>query len=152
MSEFADYLKTYKANRKKAASPIENASKNELQRITQTAIEEVAEALLTGNLNYFIENQPEEKLEITNIFDDFSFKVSHKYKEIIDLATHYYNTGESHLLKHRDLYALFEHLVGNMPRTKAKLTKRLGHVRINVKPYKVGSTSERGFLVKWKAS
>lgn len=150
LCEFSDYLKTYNTNRNIAGTSLENSAKKDLQRITQTAMEEVAEALLTGNINYFIENQPESNTEITSIFDDFTFKVSGTYKNIIEMARNHYNAGESHLLKHRDLYTLFEHLVGNMPRSKAKLSKRLGHVQIHVRPITTGTTSQRGFLVKWK--
>jgi hypothetical protein len=57
-----------------------------------------------------------------------------------------------HVVQHDALFAVFELLVGDMPRTKPKLTKRLGHQNLSIGPHTRGATTTRGLGVRWKAT
>ncbi len=61
---FADYLKSYKYDMQLARKPIENEAKRLLQATTQTALEEVAHALNTGDLHFFIDHMPTDFREL----------------------------------------------------------------------------------------
>jgi hypothetical protein len=56
---------------------------------------------------------------------------------------------EKHVVRHESLFAVFELLVGGMPSTKTKLSKRLGHQNLHIIPHTQGSKSTRGLGVKW---
>ena len=55
---FADYLMSREADQAKARQALDNEPKRLLQTVTQTAIEEVAEALREGDLAYFVDQRP----------------------------------------------------------------------------------------------
>ena len=60
----------------------------------------------------------------------------------------HYEAIRSRQVAHNHLFAVFELLVGHMPGTKAKLTKRLGHQRTGIILHTKGGTSRRGFGVQ----
>jgi hypothetical protein len=151
---FADYLASRTANISLARTALENAPKQELQRITQTAIEEVCEALRNGDLAYFVTHMPEPVDPTHTIieFENENFSVAGGYHRVVQEAITACKSGEKRLLTHIDLIFLVGLLVSKCPLTKVKLTKFLGHHRIPIRPHTVGDTSKRGFKVKWHAT
>ncbi|MET0087587.1 MAG: primase-helicase family protein [Sedimenticola sp.] len=152
LPDFANYLVSRTADPERARTTLETDAKRELQTITQTAIEEVAEALREGNLQYFIVHAPtgESNFEDRITFGGESVNLVDEYRVIIRCAHDIYLSGKSHVLNHRELFVLFEVLVGKMPHTKARLKKRLGHCHIQIKPHSYKGTSARGFRIQWQ--
>jgi Family of unknown function (DUF5906) len=151
---FADYLASRTADTSLARTALENAPKQELQRITQTAIEEVCEALRNGDLAYFASNMPDKLDDIhrTIEFNHVGLHIADEYRHVLRAAIAACKASDTHLLSHQNLFILIEPLVGKCPQSKTKLSKYLGHHRIEVKPHTVGITSHRGFKTKWCAN
>lgn len=150
---FANYLSAYQCDENAARTPVENAAKAQLKATTQTAAEEVAEALLTGDLDYFLSMQPA-KSAVMTLFDNNLINTSDMYQDVMQKAQLQLQTNRVLFLSHQELFALFEVLVGGMPKTKTKLTKRLNHLGLglHISPHKNPATgkSQRGVKITWK--
>lgn len=150
LQDFANYLFSFPADLAEARQVIENEPKRLLQSVTQTAAEEVAEAIKTGDLQYFIDHEDKRAQNLSKQADDHPLHRPNRYQRVIDVAKAQAANGKPHLLRHEDLNALFEHLVGDMPASKAKLTKRLDHLGIHIRPVTVEGVNARGIRVEWK--
>jgi hypothetical protein len=154
LQAFADYLISHEADKAKARDALENDVKRQLQAVTTTAIEEVADAMRKGNLEYFFDHRPLSGgpfgLRLPS-FDGRDVNIRTVYREFLDQALRQAKAGKKHVIQHEHLFAVFELLVGDMPKTKTKLTKRLGHVNLAVATHSQGNKSIRGFGVEWVA-
>jgi hypothetical protein len=154
LQDFGDYLMSRDADKAKARRALNNEPKRLLQAVTQTAIEEVAEALRNGDLGYFMDQRPTtqpDNVQRSPVFNSREVQIRAVYREVLADALEAADAGTKHVLHSEQLFAIFELLVGNMPKTKTKLTKRLGHEHLSIVPHTHGSTSVRGLGVHWKA-
>lgn len=155
LPDFADYLMSRSADKALVRRTLENEPKRLLQTVTQTAIEEVAQALRNGDLAYFFEQRPftaSDNILRSPVFNGVSVPLRSDYWEFLGAASDAEETGKKHVVLHEALFAVFELLVGRMPSTKAKLTKRLGHQSLSIIPHTQSSTSVRGLAVEWQAT
>ncbi len=155
LQDFTNYLMSRPADRSLARITIENESKLLLQKTTQTSTEEISQALLNGDLEYFVQNRPciTPKQNLKNsIFDVDEIDLLEEYQYILNQAISSAQEKRCHFLNHKDLFVLFELLNGNMPPTKIKLSKRLSHLRINLSVQNVAGESKRGLSISWTAS
>jgi Family of unknown function (DUF5906) len=153
LAVFANYLQSYQCDLSRARTPIENEAKRELQATTQTAIEEVAHALNTGDLQFFIDYEPTGFTTTTcndHIFDGQILDITRSYRCIVNDALECIDEQQKHLLQHESLFVLFVYLVGKVPATKAKLTSLLRHNGINIKPQTYDGVSVRGVKIAWQ--
>ena len=72
------------------------------------------------------------------------------YRDFLADALNAAATDSKQVIQHETLFAVFELLVGEMPKTKTKLTKRLGHQHLEIEPHTQGKTSVRGIGVQWQ--
>ncbi len=150
LQDFANYLISCPADKAKARQAIDNESKRLLQSITQTAAEEVAEAIKTGDLQYFIDHGANSALCSSELQVSSPIATTTSYGRIIEAANGRAAQGRPHLLRHPDLFVLFEQLVGDIPESKARLSKRLNHLGIHIKPVTVEGENARGIKVHWQ--
>tara|TARA_R110000787_G_C13441618_1_gene446435 strand:+ start:7316 stop:9154 length:1839 start_codon:yes stop_codon:yes gene_type:complete len=151
LQEFANYLSAYSIDENAVKTPLENAAKAQLKATTQTAGEEVAEALLAGDLNYFQTMQPMNS-SVHTFFENHPINIGDMFEALMQQALRHQQSNQAHFLKHHDLFVFFEALVGSMPKTKAKLSKRLNHLGIHIQPHfipVIGKT-QRGVMINWK--
>ena len=150
---FADYLMSREADQAKARQALDNAPKRLLQTITQTAIEEVAFAFRRGDLGYFMDQRPSAEISGAHrsmAFDGRDVYIRPLYRDFLADALNAAGTGSKQVVQHDTLFAVFELLVGEMPKTKTKLTKRLGHQHLEIEPHTQGKTSVRGLGAQWQ--
>ena len=168
LQDFANYLKTRPADPMMAATPLENEAKRQLQDVTQTAGEEVAEALRAGNLEYFFEHRPLAGRQpptgsnadiIYDLaepkpawFDGTQIFPRESFRDVLKRAIHLTHNSGKHVLIHDDLFAIFELFVGDMPNSKAKLNKRLKNLSLHIAKERVGEGTVRGIHVAWIAT
>ncbi len=152
LQAFADYLHSHPADVALARTALDNPAKRELQSITQTAMESVADALRNGDLAFFMDHLPDQSGGESVSFDGSLIQLPTIYREVIRDAIAAATAGGGQLLQHIHLFGLFELLVGGIPRTKARLTKRLGHHHLQVNPQPSGKTTLRGITVRWQAT
>jgi hypothetical protein len=148
---FADYLMSREADRAKARQALDNEAKRRLQTVTQTAIEEVAKAFRDGDLAYFVESRPTDLGGLPRCvrFDGREFLLNADYERFLNEALDAAAENRKHIVSHQRLFVAFELLVGDMPKSKTKLTKRLGHQNLHVEPQSRAGTSVRGLGVTW---
>lgn len=84
-------------------------------------------------------------------FDGTRMYLSDAYQAFLRAALAAIENDNRHVVRHDELFAVFELLVGDMPKTKTKLSKRLGHQHLSIEPHTQGSSSIRGLAVTWKA-
>jgi len=147
---FANYLISCDIDSAQAHTTIENDAKCTLQATTQTAPQEVAEAILTGDLVYLIDHKPTHLDGYQyRTFDGNIVYINKRYHEILDQIILSEINNVPIILSHENLFIIFESLVGKMATTKIKLSKRLSHLGINLKPHKADGISIRGFKTTW---
>jgi len=149
---FADFLKSFAANEAAARTTLDNDAKRLMQTITQTSIEEVAQAIINGDLEFFLQLSPKDEfqLDIDARFDGGPISLSTEYYRVMREALQHCKEGKSHFLNHLDLFVLTEHIVGKMPRNKGRFTKLMGHASIHISPKSDGKNSlGRGHIVSW---
>ncbi len=155
LQDFADYLMSHEADQAKARQALDNEPKRLLQAVTQTAIEEVAAALRNGDLEYFIDNRPSpafRSLLRSPVFEGREAPIRELYRAFLVEALNVADAANKHVVQHELVFAVLELLVGNMPRTKTKLTHRLRHEGLHIESHTRGKTSRRGLGVHWKAT
>jgi len=149
LQDFANYLHTHSASKNLAKTALDNSAKHDLQATTQTALEEVIEALTKGDLGYFSDMKPEGDSPLIIKFDGQIITINKQYLALLKTAVSLATKSKRHILTHKDLFTITEALVGNMPSTKGKLSKRLGHAGLKVSPHTINGKTLRGYKVNW---
>jgi len=85
-------------------------------------------------------------------FNGSYFQVKPVYRETLGAAIEAAEARVKHVDTHEQLFSLFTLLVGDMPKTKAKLAKRLGHQNLQILPHTQGTKSVRGFGAQWQTT
>ncbi len=153
LQDFADYLMSREADPAKARQALDNEPKRLLQTVTQTAIEEVAEAFRKGDLEYLVDNRPSTgggSILRRPVFDGEEVPIREVYREFLADALDAAKANRRHVVRRKQLFAVFELLVGKMPENKIVLKKRLGHQHLNIKVENDHGDSVRALGVEWK--
>lgn len=153
VTAFADYLRSRRTDRTLAGTALDTPAKRQLQAITQTGTEEVADAFRHGDLAYFIAQRPAgaDAMPRTTPFDGRQVYPRGAYGSFLDEALAAAAAGDKQVVPHEHLLAVFELMVGKQPSTEAKLSSRLGHQGMQIIPHTRGGSSQRGFGVQWQA-
>lgn len=143
------YLKTIKADRNKARTPLINEARDTLISISRTAVDVISDALLAGNFAFFWDllpaTKPPESGAITN--------PNHfKYLRYRELLLRLLAAGEEARLSRDDLYTIYDWCDGKVPASPNKFTALLKHHRIHLKPIWVDGRSTRGIETRWDFS
>lgn len=131
LQSFHDYLFHFKVDATAAATPLITEDRTALIAIGENAIDTVSNALLGGDMEFFIDQLPTSAKPITNMMeqnklDDYKATL----KDILMRADAL--TGKCNI--HRDeLWQLFERTVGKMNTSPNKFTSLLKHHRVHVK-------------------
>ena len=145
LQDFADYLMSRDADRAKARQALKNDPKRNLQSVTQMPMEEVASALSSGNLGYFIDHRPSKAPTSGRGHATFEAKavpIREVYRQVLGEALDAAADGKKHVLSHEKLFSLFRLLVGPMPETKPSLSQRLRREQLVVEPHTVNRKTD----------
>lgn len=145
LQSFCDYLRGYDADPNKARKVIMTAQRERLIHITATTIELAAQAVLNGNLQYFIDELPTDKIAYINPRQQMKLSL---YKEVIQSILDEPNIGA---VGRDALHVLFDYLIPETPTSGNKFTSMLKHHGLHVQPCRcAGSASTvRGVPVNW---
>jgi hypothetical protein len=130
---FTDYLVSRKACAETARQVIDTEARQDMKDLTQTSSALTSRAILTGDCTFFIDHAPRPDALNMKTFNSSMLNVSEVYMELMRRIAH---DGREVPLDRRDLYALFEHTVGNIPTTSNKFTAFLRHQDIVTKSIK----------------
>lgn len=144
LTDFFAFLKQYKADPNRARRPLISAARTTLIDISRTALDTVADALLSGNLEFFWEH-----LSTATKAQTMSPLVTSRYAPFRELVVDLVNTQDPKLTRD-DLYTIMEWCVGNMPQSPHKFTALLKHYRIHLTQIWKNNRNVRGIDVAWQ--
>lgn len=169
---FMHYIMTRKADVQQALTVIKNKAHNDLIDNNKTSADITASQLANGDIVALWEMRMDLKLatQITGGNANFAsmyYEIIKREIEQLSKGTNYGSyktrvvakaaasndimvTAESKLSRD-ELLVIFEHCVGNMPKTPNKFTSLLRHRGIKTEQMRIGDTKTFGLRVEWKA-
>lgn len=148
LQEFCDFLRTFRYSAEQARAVILTAQRERLINISATTIDLAAHAVLTGNLQYFFDELPTDKVAYINPRQQMKLSL---YKEVLGDILKEPNVGA---IGRDALHVLFDYLIPETPASGNKFTSMLKHHGLMVSPCRVaGSTNiVRGIPTQWNIS
>lgn len=146
LQDFANFLAAFDVDEDKVRTPIDNTDRTILMDLSETSTDSVANALLNGDAEFFIDQMPTNE-RFTN---QVAFNRTEEYKVTLTslLQRTDLKTGKCNIARD-ELRSLFEYCVGNVPDTPNKFTTYLKHHRIYTTRVWVDKTVH-GITVTWK--
>jgi hypothetical protein len=147
LQAFHDYLLTFQVDKTAAATPLETEDSDTLISIGENAIDSVAQALLTADMGFFMDQLPTTKystnLVAQNRIDDYK-RALHDILHRTDALTGKVNIPRD------ELRTIFEYTVGKIPESPNKFTSLLKHHRIHIKKVWGGDKTVNGITCEFK--
>lgn len=140
LPDFFQFLMAYNADQDIARKPLVSSARQTLITISRTAIDLIADAILSGDLAFLWDHLPTQT--ITNPL------LNLKYQPFKQLMIQFVNTPPA-ALSRDDLFTLFEWCVGNMPTSPHKFTSLLKHHRIHLRQIWFQGRNVKGLPVTW---
>ena len=145
--DFAQYLATYRVRPEAAHKPLDTESRRELQAISGNSIDDVAHALHTGDLQFFVDLLPDSAWG-PGAGDAI---LKDRFRTTIEEAVLETLGRREHKVTRDQLHTIFSYCLENVPNSPHKFTRFLKHHAIRpVKLRKDGATPT-GIVVHWKA-
>lgn len=145
LQAFHDYLLGYAVSQDKAREIIHNVDRDHMISLTESSIDTVSNAMLTGDADFFFEQLP----------TDSGMRNALRQAEIDEytlllrsLAIRTSAQGRCNIAR-EELRTLFNYIVGNIPSSPNKFTSLLKHHRIHMSAVWVGNKTVRGVTVQW---
>ena len=148
LQAFHDFLLGYPVDRVAAGTPIESEDRDILIDISETAIDTVANALLEGNMEFFIDQLPTSVKYQSNTLE---MNRIDNYKDVLEqlLTRTDALTGACNIARD-ELRTIFDYAIGNMSDSPNKFTSLLKHHRIYIKKVWMGTKTVNGISVEFK--
>lgn len=145
LSEFYSFLMNYPADKTKARYPHINEARNLLIDINRKSIDVVCDALLTGNLEFLIDQCLDKNNQ--NLVNPIIALKYIPYRDLIQRIVQ--DPNNLNKLSREELWIIFEWCVGDISSNPGKFTAILKHHRIHLKPIWKEKTV-RGIEINWK--
>jgi hypothetical protein len=139
LDAFMHHLLIYPVNERQAQTAGVTKAKEDMQALSETSVDEIANALLHGRAHTLYSYCEDE----SEVLDLDHRMVIQRYNELIREVV---CEGRDRFTR-SDLKIIFESTVGKVPNTPAKFTKYLRHHGLNVGSNSIQGKTERGSLV-----
>lgn len=145
---FYAFLMSFNASPATARQPLQSAARAQMVNLSTPAVDQVAQALNRGDLEFFWDQLKDKKQPLTHLTNlSPESKAYNEYRELlIEIVK---NPTASTALSREDLRKIFEWTVGNMPDRPNKFTSYLKHHRINLESVWCSGRSVRGIKTSW---
>lgn len=147
LSQFAGFLRAYKADIHRARTALNNQAKRSMREASQDAVEQLCQAVTDGDLEYFMQFADLSAANSHNLVAWSSYRTTlRKWVE---------NAGRDYIVRHSEIFSAYMFLIA--PTTAPgpqKFARMLAHKNLPAKQlYRCPSTKEvaRGYKVVWKA-
>lgn len=148
LQAFHDYLLFYQVDKAKVITPLANAAREEMMEITENAIDTTSNAILTGDMQWFIDQLPTDQRYagdsrlVTKVED---------YKAVLHalLKRTERNSGLCNIPRD-ELRSIYDYTVGKIPESPNKFTSLIKHHRIRLTKVRVADKVFNGVRVMWK--
>ena len=155
LESFADVLKRWPVDEQRVRQLIRTKAQQDMHEATTTINQQIAEAILAGDLQFFLDRMPsqsEAQADFYNRFNPISL-----FKERMDTFVELASAGAPCIVKDEDLFILFRMLIPDVRYFQDSKTWRRRHYKmlgldIDKQHRLPGSWDkrERGVLVQWK--
>lgn len=149
---FADVLHRWPVNVALVHKPVMTQAREDMHEATTPINQLIAEAVRSGDLQFFIDRTPTEAEAAADFFGDFN--PSGMYRELIDRSIGLAEAGQPAVVKESDLFVLFRTLIPDSRYFQSSKTWRKRHYKslgLNIEQqHRVGEKRERGLLVTWR--
>lgn len=136
------FFMSYAVDKQKAHTILNTADRQLLISVGRTSVDEVADALLHGDLEYLLDQLPSSSDPI------FATPTASAYKNLMDQLI---LTGrEWSNLSRDELFIIYDYCVGGMARSPNKFTAMLKHHRIHTKRIRRENRLFYGIDITWK--
>ena len=133
------HLLTYPVNERQAQTANVTKAKQDMQSLSETSVDEIANALIHGRANV-LHSYCEDEAEVLDLDHRI---IIQRYNTLIREVV----CEDRTRFTRADLKIIFESTVGKVPNTPAKFTKYLKHHGLDVGINRIDSKAERGSLV-----
>lgn len=140
---FMHHMLAYPVDERQAQTARITAAKVEMQALSETSVDEIANALILGKA-HVLYSYCEDEAEVLDLDHRMTLK---KYNELVREVI---CDGRDRFTR-AELKTIFEATVGHVPSSPAKFTKYLRHHGIHVGTNRIDGRTERGSLVvNWR--
>ena len=148
LQTFHDYLLSYPVDPALAATPLETEDRATLISIGENATDSVSNALLDGNMEFFVDQLPTSNKYQSNAL---TAQRTDDYRQVINdiMIRADALTGRVNIARD-ELRTIFEYTVGKIPESPNKFTSLLKHHRIHIKKVWNGAKTVNGIVVDFK--
>jgi hypothetical protein len=143
---FYDYLINFNADYELAGTVLQSEDRDKLINISESSADQVGEALLQGNFDFFIDQLPTDDSYKRNA--QAMNKVMEYVTVLKSVVARMKANGQCNIAR-EELRTLYDYTVGNMPQTPNKFTSLLKHHRIHLIPVWINNGTVRGLTVTW---
>lgn len=152
---FATYLQHYPVSTQRAGAVIKGAARDHLVHLSRSSIDTVTDALNKGNLEFFIDQLPQDNAPSMSNDNMAPLRVS-LVRDLLKTAGRYANGPKAHRISREELRTLFEYVVGKIPETPNKFSSYIKHHGIQMSrhrlPVEEGGEVIIGIAVNWHAT
>lgn len=141
-----DFLYHYPIDIDRAGQVIESADRDTLISISENSADTVANALMAGDFQFFLDQLPTDDSFKRNALA--MARVSEYVTVLRALMTRAVPSGVCNISR-EELRTLFDYTVGNMPTSPNKFTSLVKHHRLHLEPVWITSKTVRGLKVTW---
>lgn len=145
LQSFADFLLAYDADVHRAMTPLNNEDREKLMSISESSIDSVAKAVVTGDFEFFLDHLPTNVPNTSVLMD-----TCEDYKNTLLRIIERVEREKCMHITRDELRALFQWTVGEMPSSPNKFTSRMKHHRIHMKRIRIGNEVLQGITVEWQ--
>jgi hypothetical protein len=140
---FAHYLLHRKADINLAGSILRNEARAEIQAMSISSVDQIANAFVDGNFEVLAEHMPDE-----NIMNAMSDTTGALYGNLL----YQWAQERTSYVSRDQLAIIFKHCIGQVPEGKNKFTTWLKHHGVKTKKIRTGDGTAYGIVVEWKVS
>lgn len=147
LQAFHDYLLGFKVDEGTAGTVIQTEDRETLMAISETAVDSVANALLTGSMEFFVDQLPTSNKYVSG---QAEHRIATYKATLCDILMRTDAlTGQVNIPRD-ELRDLFEYTVGKIPESPNKFTSLLKHHRIHTKRIWANDRAVHGISVVFK--
>jgi hypothetical protein len=130
----------HKADHNLARTPLNNAAKAQMAHISRPGLEVACDALVTGNLQYFVDQCAADVKSLPRFEQDRA----DAYNELVK------RLPESKIVTRDEIYTLLNYVIGDLPSAPEKFGTILKRNRVHLRSVRRGDKVARGITVEWK--
>ena len=146
LQKFHDFLMGYSCDKDAAGTVIQSTDRDTMISISESAIDTVSNALLQGNMGFFIDQLPTDESHQRNAL--LAGKVEAYKMTLQDLMKRTGPTGKCNVARD-EMRNIYEYVIGKIPESPNKFTSLLKHHRVHTSAVWVNGKTVNGISTAW---